>query len=150
MLTYRLPREPSTPRIALWRALKRLGAVQVVDGAVALPADARTREQLGWLAQQVTDSGGQAIVWDVAPASRTEQRQLTERVLAGSAAEYAAIEQAAGGAADLPQPERRRLVAKLRRDLRAVRRRDFFGAPERRAAERAVDLLAETAAEVPA
>jgi len=51
MLAYRLPREPSTPRIALWRRLKRLGVVQLLDGLVALPADAKTREQLEWAAE---------------------------------------------------------------------------------------------------
>jgi len=44
LLAYRLPREPSTPRITLWRKLRRLGVVQVLDGLVALPADARTKE----------------------------------------------------------------------------------------------------------
>ena len=42
-LVYRLPREPSTPRIALWRRLRRLGVVQIADGVVALPLDARTK-----------------------------------------------------------------------------------------------------------
>jgi len=31
-----LPRDPSTPRIALWRRLRRPGGVQVADGVVAL------------------------------------------------------------------------------------------------------------------
>jgi membrane AbrB-like protein len=48
LLSYRMPREPSTPRIAVWRKLKRLGIAQLSDGLVALPADARTREQLEW------------------------------------------------------------------------------------------------------
>ncbi len=38
LLSYRLPREPSTPRIAVWRKLKRLGVAQISDGLVALPA----------------------------------------------------------------------------------------------------------------
>jgi hypothetical protein len=41
MLVYRLPREPSTPRITLWRKLRRLGVAQVVDGVAALPLDSR-------------------------------------------------------------------------------------------------------------
>ena len=38
LLSYRLPREPSTPRIAVWRKLRRLGVAQISDGLVALPA----------------------------------------------------------------------------------------------------------------
>ena len=60
LLCYRLPREPSTPRIAVWRKLKRLGVAQLGDGLVALPADARTREQLDWVADEVTEAGGTA------------------------------------------------------------------------------------------
>ncbi len=43
LLAYRLPREPSTPRIALWRRLRRLGAAQVLRwarGSPVEPADA--------------------------------------------------------------------------------------------------------------
>jgi hypothetical protein len=40
LLSYRVPREPSTPRIAVWRKLKRLGAAHLSDGLVTLPADA--------------------------------------------------------------------------------------------------------------
>jgi len=71
LLAYRLPREPSTPRIALWRNLRRLGAAQLLDGLVALPADSRTREQLEWLADSVLESGGEAILWmgQAGPAS---------------------------------------------------------------------------------
>src|SRR5215203_4206421 len=63
LLAYRLPREPSTPRIALWRKLRQLGAAQLLDGLVALPADSRTREQLEWIADQVVEAGGTAEVW---------------------------------------------------------------------------------------
>src|SRR5690242_10765482 len=50
LLAFRLPREPSTPRTALWRKLRQLGAAQLLDGLVALPLDARNREQFEWLA----------------------------------------------------------------------------------------------------
>src|SRR5207245_4232046 len=63
MLVYRLPRTPSTPRITLWRKLRRLGVAQVVDGVVALPLDSRSREQLEWLADEVVEAGGDATIW---------------------------------------------------------------------------------------
>ena len=63
MLTYRMPRDPSTPRSSVWRQLRRLGVAQLGDGLVALPADARTREQLEWLAESVREADGTAGVW---------------------------------------------------------------------------------------
>ena len=62
LLAYRLPREPSTPRITVWRHLRRLGVAQIADGVVALPLDARTRERLDWLAEEVIENGGEATV----------------------------------------------------------------------------------------
>src|SRR5436189_5688953 len=80
LLAFRLPREPSTPRIALWRKLKRLGAVQLLDGLVALPLDDRNREQLEWLADDVTEAGGEATIWIGRLASAAQERQLVARM----------------------------------------------------------------------
>src|SRR5438270_14100455 len=83
LLAYRLPREPSTPRIALWRGLRRLGVAQVVDGLVALPADSRTREQLEWLAGDVIEAGGQAEGWLGRPGSVAKERAIAAGVQGG-------------------------------------------------------------------
>jgi len=73
LLAYRLPREPSTPRITLWRKLKRLGAVQVLDSLAGLPFTPRTREQFEWLSQEVIEAGGEASVWLASPLSAAEE-----------------------------------------------------------------------------
>jgi hypothetical protein len=79
LLSYRIPREPSTPRIAVWRRLKKLGAVQIGDGVAALPLDDRSREHFDWLAAEVEDAGGEAIVWEATPSTKAEQRLLERR-----------------------------------------------------------------------
>jgi len=91
LLGYRLPREPSTPRITVWRKLKRLGVAQLSDGMVALPADARTREQLEWIAEEITGAGGDASIWLAQPATLGQERDLARRMAAARAEEYAAI-----------------------------------------------------------
>src|SRR5258706_706677 len=68
LLAYRLPRVPSTPRSTIWRKLKRLGVAQISDGLVALPADARTREALEWIAEDVLEYDGEATGWLGPPA----------------------------------------------------------------------------------
>src|SRR5439155_20002444 len=69
----------STPRIAVWRKLKRLGAAQLLDGLVALPLDSRNREQLEWIANDVTEAGGMATIWIGRLAAAAHERQLAAR-----------------------------------------------------------------------
>ncbi|MFL5936500.1 MAG: Chromate resistance protein ChrB [Gaiellaceae bacterium] len=139
LLAYRLPREPSTPRIALWRRLRQLGAVQLVDGLVALPLDERTREQFDWLAQDVLDAGGEASVWISEPATAAQERALKARMKEALAADYRTIVEAAEAARD--SSDAKRAAARLRRALVKVNARDFVAPPERREAERAVRAL---------
>src|SRR5438874_13496370 len=141
LLAYRLPREPSTPRSALWRKLRRLGAAQVVDGLAALPLDARNRERLEWLAEEVVEARGEATIWVGALASAAQERELVGRMAAAVAADYrAVIGEAAGARAESPGQQRRTL-SRLRRELRRIRARDYFPPPEAEAARAAVEEL---------
>jgi len=141
LLSYRLPREPSTPRIGVWRKLERLGAARLGDGLVALPADARTREQLDWLAEEIGEAGGNATVWLATPASAAQERAVAQAMRTARAAEYQAVvvqaRTAAGGAA----AQRARTARRLRAELRRIARRDFFPPAERDAARAAVNAL---------
>jgi hypothetical protein len=142
LLAYRLPREPSTPRSALWRKLRRLGAAQVLDGLAALPLDARNREQLEWLADEVSEAGGEATLWVGELASAAQERELANRMAEAVAAEYRGlIDEAATARAEQAGQRRRRTLGRLRRELRRIRARDYFPPPERELAQRAVDEL---------
>lgn len=145
LLAYRLPREPSTPRIAVWRTVRRLGAAQVLDGLVALPADARTREQFEWLADEVIAAGGEATLWVGTIASVGQERGLVQQMADRVAAEYAQVIADAAAAHAGPDPIRRRTSARLRRELHRIWRRDFFPPPERAEAVAAVADLAQVA-----
>lgn len=141
LLCYRLPREPSTPRIAVWRKLKRLGVAQLADGLVTLPADARTREQIEWIAEEITQAGGEASIWLASPASGDQERGLAAQLAAARADEYDAIRAEAARAARASVREARRAADRLRAELRRIGRRDYFPPPERDAAHAAVDAL---------
>ncbi|MDG9702880.1 Chromate resistance protein ChrB [Streptomyces sp. DH37] len=141
LLSYRLPREPSTPRITVWRKLKRLGVAQISDGLIALPADARTREQLEWIAEEVTDSGGTATVWIAHPSTAGDEQQLIDAMAQARAAEYQQVHTEAEAAREGDDAERRRALTRLRAELRRIQRRDYFPPPDRQAAEQAVNAL---------
>ena len=138
-----MPREPSTPRITVWRKLRRLGAIQPVDGLVALPADARTKEQLEWVAEEVLDAGGEATVWLGRPGSAADERRLAARMSAAIAEEYRAVLAAVDEARrEDSLSARRRVLARLGRELQRIGRRDFFPPPERDEAYAALRRLA--------
>lgn len=143
LLAYRLPREPSTPRIAVWRKLKRLGVVQLLDGLVALPADTRTREQLEWIADEIVQAGGTTSVWLGRPGSAAQERSVAASMADAIAAEYRAVIADATAVADADIVERRRTLARLRRELHRIGLRDHFPPVERDHARRAVRALGE-------
>jgi hypothetical protein len=57
ILLYQLPSEPSRHRVAVRRKLRSLEAINLQDGAAALPGDDVTREQLEWLQFRVRHTG---------------------------------------------------------------------------------------------
>ncbi len=148
LLAFRLPREPSTPRIAVWRKLKRLGAAQLLDGLVALPLDNRNREQLEWVADDVREAGGEATIWIGSLASAAQERQLAGRMRETVAAEYRTLIEEAEALRLQVAGKRRRSLARLRRELRRIRLRDYFPPEERELAQEALDELAASFEEV--
>ncbi|MEU4562903.1 Chromate resistance protein ChrB [Actinoplanes sp. NPDC023936] len=148
LLAYRMPREPSRPRIAVWRKLERLGVARLGDGLVALPADARTREQFDWIAEEVVEAQGTATVWLAAPSTLAQEQQIAAAMRAARAAEYQMVIDEAAAARNGTEPERARVVRRLRSELHRIGRRDFFPPRERGAARDAVQALAEFTGDV--
>ena len=134
LLIYRIPREPSRHRVAVWRKPRDLGALYLQDGVAALPEDAVTREQLEWLQLRVREAGGEATLWEARPGTMAEEAELVEAFRSSREEAYKAIiaraqrlrrkAQMGGGALS----ER---LGKLEREFRAERRRDYFRSPLR-------------------
>ncbi|GAA4053535.1 Chromate resistance protein ChrB [Nonomuraea soli] len=141
LLAYRIPRQPSTPRITIWRKLDRLGVARLGDGLVALPADARTREQLEWIAEEIGEAGGSSTLWLAAAASLSQEQDVAEEMRRARAVEYRAVVEQARAAADGRPGERARTVKRLQAELRKIGRRDFFPPAERETARLAVQAL---------
>jgi hypothetical protein len=149
LLIYRLPREPSRHRVAVWRKLRDLGALYLQDGVAALPEDAVTREQLEWLQLRVREAGGEATLWEARPGTVAEEAELVEDFRASREEAYRAIiagaervrrkAQMGGGETLLEQ------LGKLEREFRAERRRDYFRSPLRLQAAEALKAAREAA-----
>jgi hypothetical protein len=135
LLVYRLPREPSRHRVAVWRKLRDLGALYLQDGVAALPEDAMTREQMEWLQLRVREAGGEATLWEAKPGTVAEEGELVGTFRSSREEAYRAIIAGAdrlrrkaelGGSATLSEQ-----LSKLEREFRAERRRDYFRSPLR-------------------
>lgn len=116
----------------------------MADGVVALPLDARTREQLEWLAEQVVEAGGEARIWLAEPGSTAHERALAQQIADAVKAEYEAVI-AEVSAARSSEAARRRTLARLRREVRRIRSRDYFPSGMADRAQAAVESLAQTA-----
>lgn len=142
MLVYRIPREPSTPRIAVWRKLRKYGVFQLADGVVVLPASPRAREQFDWVAEEVVEAGGRAEVWTAAPTTRDQRERMRAKLSADRGAEYDEITNAAEVARSLPEPAgRAKKLTQLRRRMREIDKRTFFPTPQRDGAQAALEEL---------
>jgi hypothetical protein len=146
LLTYRLPREPSAPRLSLWRAIRRLGALQLGDGLVALPYSPRNLEHLQWLAADIAEHDGTAGVWRARADSSRDHEAHVVAMRAAADDEFRAVldEAAAVGAGDVSVVEHRRALRRLRGQLRRIASRDHFDAPTGPLARAAVDRLARS------
>ena len=142
LLVYRIPREPSRHRVAVWRKLRDLGALYLQDGVAALPEDAVTREQMEWLQLRVREAGGEATLWEARPGTAAEEGELVGAFRAAREEAYRDLIAGAervrrkaemGGGAALVEP-----LGKLERAFRAERRRDYFRSPLRAEAQEAL------------
>lgn len=64
LFNYKVPKEPSARRVFVWRKLKALGAILLHDSVWVLPTNERTREKLQWLASEISEMGGEAMLWE--------------------------------------------------------------------------------------
>src|SRR5215470_4527962 len=81
LLVYKVPREPTALRALVWRRLKRLGALLLHDAAWVLPATDWTREQMQWLAVEIGELGGEALLWETQTLLHGQEDVLIQQFL---------------------------------------------------------------------
>ena len=64
LLAYKVPRDPTSTRVFVWRRLKRFGAIALQDAVWVLPATQQSKEQYQWLAAEIIELKGEASVWE--------------------------------------------------------------------------------------
>ena len=121
VLVYKIAREPAAGRVYVWRKLKRLGALLVHDAVWLLPETAWTREQFQWLAVEIRELGGEALVWESRMVLLGQDQALIQQFVADVDETYQAI------LAALQQPDAD--LPALARQYQQVQARDYFQSP---------------------
>ena len=148
VITYRLSAEPSRHRVAVWRELRRLGAVALQQGTWAVPDGEPFASGFAQVIEAIQAAGGQPVVLAVADEEASEN-QLETLFTAQREAEWdeflsdcgkyeteLATEVAKGKLTLAELDEEEQSLDRLRRWYRTIRARDLFGAPSAPAAER--------------
>jgi hypothetical protein len=152
LFIYRLPSKPSRARVAVWRELRRLGALPLQAGVVAVPELGELPARLDRAARRVADEGGTTYRFRLGDLAAADRARLEDEWTALRRQEYAEIVEecetkfqrevefeifrgnlTAGEAEEIEAD-----LEKIRSWLARVVQRDWFGAPNRAQATAAV------------
>ena len=143
-----VPSEPSRHRVAVWRELRKVGAVPVAAGAWALPAGPAFEEALARAAALTRKGAGTFAELDVTPRDEEAETVLRTAYTAARLDEWREFEGdcgkfeaeiakvvAKGKLTFAELEEEEQSLDRLRRWYRELKRRDVFALPEAASAE---------------
>ena len=119
LLVYKVPPEPSARRVYVWRKLKQLGAILLHDAVWVLPPTPYTQEQLQWLATEIVEMSGEALVWEAQLILPEQGETLAAQFGAQTDAGYSLILSAL--------EQRDADLSALSRQYQQVKASDYFG-----------------------
>jgi len=147
VVAYRVPNDPSRHRVALWRELRRLGAVSLQQATWALPSSLVSPGALERIGALVERAEGELFVFGADPHGDTEARLETQFVAAREDEWHEFVRECDKFEAELDHEEEigkftpaeldeeEQSLERLRRWFRELRARDVFGAPSAPEAE---------------
>lgn len=121
LLLYKVPHEPTANRVAVWRKLKRLGAILLHDAVWVLPPSPRTSEELQWLVAEIHERGGGAMLWEASLCLDGQDDELVQQFRAQVDSVYTDI------LADLERPDAD--LASSSKRYQQARVQDYFRSP---------------------
>jgi hypothetical protein len=91
VLVYRIPSEPASKRVAIWRDLKRTGALYLQQCVCILPDVGNNAEELERVMAKVTTVGGETVRFLVPRLDSGDEARIIAGFRAQRACEYAEI-----------------------------------------------------------
>ena len=81
LFLYKVPHEPSSYRVSVWRKLKRSGALLLHDAAWALPMSSDNLAQFQKLAEEIFKLGGTSLLWEASLAVGKQDDELVRALM---------------------------------------------------------------------
>lgn len=143
-----IPSEPSRHRVAVWRQLRKAGAVPVSTGVWALPAGPAFQTDLDRAGELCRNGGGSLVIIDASPRDATSAAMIRDAFTAVRVDEWAEFTADCGKFeeeiskeiqkrkftfAELEEEEQS--LDRLRRWYRDLKKRDILELPDAKAAE---------------
>jgi len=91
LLVYRMPAKPTSGRVAVWRNLKKTGAVYLQDSVCVIPDTVAQRRELAAVLGRIDDGGGRYHLLPLRKLPPEEEAKLLSLFSAQSAQHYREI-----------------------------------------------------------
>jgi hypothetical protein len=91
LLIYRVPTEPASKRVAVWRDLKRLGALYLQQCVCIFPDVPSVTQQVDQVAAKIPALGGETFLLEVPHLQAHDEARIVEAFRLQRASEYAEI-----------------------------------------------------------
>ncbi|WP_225783307.1 Chromate resistance protein ChrB [Xenophilus sp. Marseille-Q4582] len=88
LLTYKVPAEPTSKRLALWRRLKGLGAVYLQNGVCLLPKTGEHVRRLKVLENEIARMDGDCVLLETVALDRAQEDKVIARFKADRDDQY--------------------------------------------------------------
>jgi hypothetical protein len=157
LVIYRVPADPSSARTAVWRELRRLGALSLQHAVCLLPCSEQNRAAYARLSARIEEYGGEATILETRSPDAAWQEKIIGRFNAARDEEYEEVVDETERFHEEIARERRKgkytfaeledeesNLERLRKYLAQVRARDTFGAAGQARASAEVERCAVT------
>ena len=133
LLLFTLPKNRNTERVAVWRRLKKMGAVQLKTSTYLLPDEPAQYEQFQWLAQQIRDYGGDSTLVRAQEIEGLTSEKAIAMFNEARARDYVELRRSLqsfiGHRKKMDAEEAAAGLGRLTRQFREIRAVDFFDSP---------------------
>jgi hypothetical protein len=133
LLLFSLPTNRNTERVAVWRRLKKMGAVQIKTSTYLLPDEPAQHEQFQWLAQQIRDYGGDSTLVRAQEIEGLTKEKVVSLFNTARDKEYVDLRKGLQGFISRGRKSNAEFAAaeleRLTKQFRELRQIDFFDSP---------------------